>query len=108
MKSYIFLVLLLGITYSSYAQNSIFKNSDSLSTKRVKIVTTAIAANWITQTSLASNVWYKNFDKSNFHFFDDSKEWLQMDKMGHFYSNNKLSKLYTDCYICLFFYPNMH
>jgi hypothetical protein len=99
MKSYIFLVLLLGITYSSYAQNSIFKNSDSLSTKRVKIVSTAIAANWIAQTSLASNVWYKNFDKSNFHLFDDSKEWLQMDKMGHFYSANKLSKLYTDCYI---------
>ena len=99
MKSYIFLVLLLGITYNSYAQNSIFKNSDSLSTKRVKIVTTAIAANWIAQTSLASNVWYKNFDKSNFHLFDDSKEWLQMDKMGHFYSTNKLSKLYTDCYV---------
>ena len=99
MKSYIFLVLLLGITYSSYAQNSIFKNSDSLSTKRVKIVSTAIAANWIAQTSLASRVWYKNFDKSNFHLFDDSKEWLQMDKMGHFYSTNKLSKLYTDCYI---------
>ncbi len=99
MKSYIFLVLLLVITYSSYAQNSIFKNSDSLSTKRFKIVSTAIAANWIAQTSLASNVWYKNFDKSNFHLFDDSKEWLQMDKMGHFYSANKLSKLYTDCYI---------
>jgi uncharacterized protein YfiM (DUF2279 family) len=27
--------------------------------------------------------WYKNFPKSKFHSFDDSKEWLQMDKIGH-------------------------
>ena len=99
MKNYILLLLLFGITFKSHAQTSIFKNSDTLSTKRVNIVTTAITANWIAQTSLASSVWYKNFDKSNFHLFDDSKEWLQMDKMGHFYSTNKLSKLYTDCYI---------
>ena len=99
MKNYIILLLFFGITFKSYSQTSIFKNSDTLSTKRVNIVTTAITANWIAQTSLASRVWYKNFDKSNFHLFDDSKEWLQMDKMGHFYSTNKLSKLYTDCYI---------
>ena len=99
MRIYILLLFLLGITFKSNAQNSILKNSDSLSTKRVKIVTTAITTNWIFQTSLASNVWYKNFDKSNFHLFDDSKEWLQMDKLGHFYSTNKLSKLYTDCYL---------
>jgi hypothetical protein len=99
MRIHILLILLLGITFKSHTQNSILRNSDTLSTKRVKIVTTAVTANWITQTSLASRVWYKNFDKSNFHLFDDSKEWLQMDKMGHFYSTNKLSKLYTDCYI---------
>jgi hypothetical protein len=99
MRIHILLILLLGITFKSHTQNSILINSDTLSTKRVKIVTTAITANWITQTSLASRVWYKNFDKSNFHFFDDSKEWLQLDKMGHFYYNNKLTKLYTDCFI---------
>jgi hypothetical protein len=99
MRIYILLILLLGITYKSHSQSSFFLNSDSLSTKRVRIVSTAITANWITQTSLASRLWYKNFDKSNFHLFDDSKEWLQMDKMGHFYASNKLSKLYTDCYI---------
>lgn len=31
------------------------------------------------------NAWYKNYDTSSFHFFNDSKEWLGMDKAGHSY-----------------------
>ena len=30
-----------------------------------------------------SELWYKNFPRSSFHFFNDNSEWLQMDKMGH-------------------------
>ncbi len=29
------------------------------------------------------NQWYKNYPKTSFHTFNDSKEWLQMDKLGH-------------------------
>ncbi len=28
-------------------------------------------------------LWYKKFPRSRFHFFNDSREWLQMDKIGH-------------------------
>ena len=28
-------------------------------------------------------LWYKKFPHSKFHFFNDSKEWLNMDKAGH-------------------------
>ncbi len=27
--------------------------------------------------------WYANYPRSSFHFFNDDKEWLQMDKCGH-------------------------
>jgi hypothetical protein len=30
--------------------------------------------------------WYKNYPQSNFHFFNDNKEWLQVDKAGHTWS----------------------
>jgi hypothetical protein len=30
-----------------------------------------------------SSAWYKNFPKSRLKSFDDSKEWLQTDKIGH-------------------------
>lgn len=28
-------------------------------------------------------LWYKKFPRSRFHFFNDNKEWLQIDKVGH-------------------------
>lgn len=28
-------------------------------------------------------IWYKNYDQSKFHFFNDWGEWQQMDKIGH-------------------------
>lgn len=30
--------------------------------------------------------WYSNYETTGFHAFDDSREWLQMDKVGHVYS----------------------
>ena len=30
-----------------------------------------------------SQLWYKNYEQSPFHFFNDGKGWLQIDKIGH-------------------------
>lgn len=30
--------------------------------------------------------WYSKYPQSSFHFFNDNREWLQMDKVGHLYS----------------------
>lgn len=32
---------------------------------------------------LFNNAWYKDYPKTSFHTFDDSREWMQMDKVGH-------------------------
>ncbi len=40
-------------------------------------------AGYGTSLILFNNTWYKNYPRSSFHTFDDSKEWLQMDKTGH-------------------------
>ena len=42
---------------------------------------------------LLSAVWYKEDPKSKFHAFNDSNEWLYMDKLGHSYTAYKLSTL---------------
>lgn len=31
-------------------------------------------------------LWYSQYDRQSFRFFDDSREWKQMDKIGHFYA----------------------
>ena len=99
MRVILFLFFIFSLTSKSYSQKSIFHNADTLSRKRVNLVTAVTTIDWVIQTTLAYQVWYKDFPKSNFHFFNDSKEWLQMDKVGHFYSANKLSKSYTESYI---------
>jgi len=30
-----------------------------------------------------NNTWYKNYPRTSFHTFNDSKEWQQVDKVGH-------------------------
>ena len=30
-----------------------------------------------------SVMWYDQNERNRFHFFDDAKEWQQVDKLGH-------------------------
>ncbi|MFM7814873.1 MAG: DUF2279 domain-containing protein [Flavobacteriales bacterium] len=43
-------------------------------------------------------LWYRDFPRSKFHSFDDSKEWLQVDKCGHAFTAYQLSSALTDIY----------
>ncbi|MFO8086398.1 MAG: DUF2279 domain-containing protein [Bacteroidales bacterium] len=45
-----------------------------------------------------NELWYKDYPRSSFHFFNDNQEWLQMDKAGHFISSYHLSLLSHDIY----------
>lgn len=40
-----------------------------------------------------NELWYKDYPRSSFHFFNDNDEWLQMDKLGHTYSSYSLGHL---------------
>lgn len=40
-----------------------------------------------------SQAWYRNYPRSAFHTFNDSGEWLQMDKIGHAWSAYTASRL---------------
>ncbi len=97
IKKYYFLLLL--VLFVGNAQNkldSFFTPKDSLSKTRVTGViigeSVAISAAFVGLHQL----WYANYPKSSFHYINDNAEWLQMDKIGHFYSAYHLSKLGTD------------
>ncbi len=38
-----------------------------------------------------NQLWYSDFEREPFHFFNDHGEWKQMDKIGHFYAAFQLS-----------------
>lgn len=52
----------------------------------------AYTATWVGLNEL----WYKNYPKSSFHFFNDNNEWNQIDKMGHAMTAFQESRLGVD------------
>ncbi|MEP6710901.1 MAG: DUF2279 domain-containing protein [Ferruginibacter sp.] len=60
--------------------------------KRIKIVAvTNVVAYSAAMVGLYAT-WYKDYPQSKFHFFNDIKEWQQIDKVGHAYSAYAESK----------------
>ncbi len=43
-------------------------------------------------------LWYKGYEHSDFHWFDDHDEWLQMDKFGHGFTAYYLSNISTSLF----------
>ncbi|WPP53068.1 DUF2279 domain-containing protein [Catalinimonas niigatensis] len=63
---------------------------DKVQLSRFLIITGAGYA--VTQAGLYS-LWYKDQQSQSFQFFDDSQQWKQVDKAGHFYTAFHLSQL---------------
>jgi len=40
-----------------------------------------------------NELWYKDYPRSRFHFFNDNGEWLQMDKAGHLMTTYAVSSI---------------
>lgn len=65
----------------------VLKPSDSLQKKRVWIVGGTWTALYGTALIGLNAAWYADFERGPFQFYDDSREWLQMDKAGHLFTN---------------------
>ena len=66
-------------------KTSLSENID-LQSNRVKWVAGMNVAGMGGSLVLLNEAWYKNQARSKFHFFNDSREWLQVDKTGHAWS----------------------
>ena len=81
---YVFLTFLLSI-------QSVIAQTDFVGHHRKWLVGSGTAALSVGSISVLASVWYDEYPKSAFHSFDDSREWLQMDKLGHAYTANFLT-----------------
>lgn len=63
--------------------SSFFYPSEKLNKKRVALIAGTEAVTYTAVMTGLYSLWYKNIPLSSFHLFDDSDEWLQMDKGGH-------------------------
>lgn len=82
----------------SFTQYSFFQHSDTLNKKRTSYSSIAVGSVWSGSMIGLWQFWYKHASKTDWHSFDDSKNWLQMDKAGHFYTAYKLNQLNTELF----------
>ena len=89
---YLGLLFCCAINIISAQENSFFKPSDTLNAKRTSSI--YIGETVLLGTTLIglNQLWYKGYSKSSFHFINDNSDWLQMDKLGHFYSTYHLGR----------------
>ncbi|WP_185154043.1 DUF2279 domain-containing protein [Fulvivirga sp. M361] len=66
--------------------------NDSLQQKRLKPLLITSGAVYATSMVGLGSLWYSDFERQSFRFFNDNKEWKQIDKAGHFYSAFHISK----------------
>ncbi len=65
--------------------NSAYKPTYPYDKKRVRLVTAGNIIGYSATLVGFYSAWYKQYPQTNFHSFNDSREWLQVDKIGHLY-----------------------
>jgi hypothetical protein len=100
MKNRFLIVLMVGLMFqAAFAQDKIdnfLKPADSLNKARRNAVIISESALATGALVGLSQVWYDDYEKSDFHFVNDNIQWLQMDKAGHVYSAYHLGRFGYD------------
>jgi uncharacterized protein YfiM (DUF2279 family) len=75
------LLLCLFLTLAATAQTEALPDS----IKRKRLTAVAVAGGVVYTSSMVAlhQMWYADYETGKFRFFDDSDEWLGMDKAGH-------------------------
>lgn len=89
MRRKMILILLVLPWQSLLAQDSL------LSTHRAWWLAAAHTGLYGGSLLVLNEAWYKGYPKRGFTSFDDSREWLQVDKVGHAWSAYNLSRAST-------------
>jgi uncharacterized protein YfiM (DUF2279 family) len=87
MRNYYLLFLLfcfLTIPHLAAAQPRSYP--DTLNPARLRTVIVAESAFYVAGLSYLQFVWYRNHERTPFHWYNDNAGWLQLDKAGHAYA----------------------
>ena len=96
MKIFISFLFAIFFFLPSTAQDSVTihlkETVPNFNKNRALVVGGTVAITYTSSLIALNQTWYKNYPKSSFHTFNDSGEWLQMDKIGHGWSAYNLSR----------------
>lgn len=86
-------VWLFFTTNAGIAQRSIWEPDTTFNKKRFQTVIYSTGVGIVGTYAVLGTAWYSGQTGSQFHWFDDGHEWLQIDKVGHAYGAYHESRL---------------
>ncbi len=89
-KLLVIFILSFSIVFQCTAQSWLV-NAKEYNSKRALVSTVVLATGWTGTIVTLSSVWY-TAPKDKFTFFNDANNWMQMDKVGHFYAASQLTQ----------------
>lgn len=87
----LWLVLLCWKPYNGLAQDS-----SSAPKKRIALVAALNGAAYAGSFIALNEAWYKGYARTSFKTFDDSREWMQVDKAGHAWTAYTIGRYSAD------------
>jgi uncharacterized protein YfiM (DUF2279 family) len=82
--------ILCSVIFFIFCNQKVCTQTDSLGAPKFKarkiFLSTATGVGTVGSLIALNQAWYSEYNTGKFHFFNDNKEWLQMDKVGHVYS----------------------
>ena len=89
------LTILLFLSYYVYPQKTelTLKDTSTVNKNRLKALIITESTVYLGSMTALYYAWYSNYPMNHFHFFNDDKEWLQMDKFGHATTSFYLGKI---------------
>ncbi|MGB1647062.1 MAG: DUF2279 domain-containing protein [Crocinitomicaceae bacterium] len=94
---FLFFLCCISLYWHSNSQIQ-YTDTAKINPKRFLITNSAIGSIAVSSIIGLQQLWYSNDEDASFHFFDDSKNWLQMDKYGHAMSSYELTRLMNQSY----------
>lgn len=91
---YIFLIFSLIICENLFGQDSLNINKSTINKSKLRTAIITESVLYVGSMSYLQFIWYKDKERVPFNFYDDSKGYLQIDKMGHAYG------AYLESYLC--------
>jgi hypothetical protein len=92
-------LILISLAFSSKNAHAQVDTSFSMTQKTRRVITFSTQGALVLGSLVyLQSVWYSDYSQNKFHTIDDSKQWLQMDKVGHVATVNILSNLNYKAY----------
>ena len=98
MSRWVLLISFVLTTIIGRSQYSFFIPKEEQDKSRIIGISATIGSLWAGSLIGLHQVWYSESWGDDFHSFNDSRQWMQMDKAGHFFTGELLARHTSSIY----------